>query len=36
MSEERSMTLGEIRVARNFNPSANPVVEDFKHDSHLL
>lgn len=30
MSEERSMTLGEIRVARSFNPSANEVVEDFK------
>jgi len=34
MSEEnedqRALTLGEMRVARNFNPEANQAVEGFK------
>jgi hypothetical protein len=27
---KRELTLGERRVQRNFNPSANPQVEDLK------
>jgi hypothetical protein len=27
---ERNPTLGEIRVQRNFNPTANPEVESLK------
>lgn len=30
--ENRELTLGEKRVQRNFNPSANPVVEQLKTD----
>jgi hypothetical protein len=30
MSEQRPPTLGERRVQRNFNPSANPQVESLK------
>lgn len=30
--ESREMTLGERRVQRNFNPTANPVVEQLKTD----
>lgn len=28
--EERKLTLGEIRVQRNFNPTANETVENLK------
>ena len=27
-----NVTLGQKRVQRNFNPSANPVIEDLKED----
>lgn len=30
MSEARVMTTGEKRVQRNFNPTANPIVETLK------
>jgi hypothetical protein len=30
MSEIKEKTLGEKRVQRNFNPSANPVIEQLK------
>lgn len=30
MAEQRPQTLGEKRVQRNFNPSANPQVESLK------
>ena len=30
MEDTRNPTLGEQRVQRNFNPSANPVVETLK------
>jgi hypothetical protein len=30
MSDQRPPTLGERRVQRNFNPSANPQVESLK------
>jgi hypothetical protein len=28
--EQRELTFGEKRVQRNFNPSANPIVEGLK------
>jgi hypothetical protein len=28
--EQRELTFGEKRVQRNFNPSANPIVEELK------
>lgn len=32
MEATKDLTLGEKRVVRNFNPSANPIVEQLKTD----
>ena len=36
MENGRELTLGEKRVQRNFNPTANPIVESLKEKYALL